>query len=309
MDRFTTIGIDIGGTKIAAGVVSFPEGRVCISRIIPTAITRGGEAILSDVIALAATLLAEAGAMGLKVRGIGVGLCEIVDIDGNIRSENCIPWRELPVRQRLEKLAPVVIDADVRVAACAEALFGAGKSFRIFLYVTVGTGISSCLMLDGKPFLGARGATGTMASSPLHSICSQCGTVSDRTLEEMASGPALVARYNKKAKTQVETGEAVLAAAGNGDPTAIEVVQSAGEALGQTLGLLVGVLDPEAIIIGGGLGLSGGLYWKNLIDSTRRHIWSPVHRDLPILPAAMGRETGVVGAAAVAWEKFRAADS
>jgi glucokinase len=197
----------------------------------------------------------------------------------------------------------VKIEADVRAAALAEAIFGAGKPFEQFLYVTVGTGISCCLVLEGKPFTGARGAAGTMASSPVSVACELCGHVSRRTLEEIASGPALVARLNQRRLGSATSGEDVLAAAAAGQTNAVEIVRSAGVALGTTVGLLVNVLDPEAIVIGGGLGLSIGLYWETFITAVRRHIWSDVHRDLPIVRAGTGLDAGLIGAAAVAWKE------
>jgi glucokinase len=298
----SAIGVDVGGTKIAAGLVTFPKGEVCLRRQIPTAPARGGEAVFAAVRRLCEELAVEAREQNQRVNGIGVGVCELVDLRGNIVSENCIAWKDAPVRERLSKLAPTIIEADVRAAALAEGLFGAGKPFRQFLYVTVGTGISCCLMLDGKPYIGARGATGTMASSPLSIECERCGHVSQRTLEEIASGPALVARYNRQ--HSADSGQAVMAAAVAGNAAAARVVRLGAEALGSTLGLLVGTLDPEAVVVGGGLGLSEGLFWESFVGSTRGHIWSEIQRDLPILRAAMGSDAGLIGAAAAAWKEY-----
>jgi glucokinase len=141
-----------------------------------------------------------------------------------------------------------------------------------------------------------------MASSPISVQCDECGGVNDRTLEEIASGPALVARYNKPKGSGARTGNDVIMAAVRGDTEALSVARSAGEALGSVVGLLINVLDPEAVIVGGGLGLSEGPYWESFLDSTRRHIWSDVHREVPILRAQTGQNAGVIGAAAVAWK-------
>jgi glucokinase len=303
-EQFTAVGIDVGGTKVAAGVVTFPEGKLWSKAVIRTEARRGGEAVLHDVQRLAKKLANDSEGAGNKVKGIGLGLCELVDPLGRILSANCIHWLDQPVAEQLGELAPLVIEADVRAAALAEALFGAGRSFHIFLFITVGTGISSCLMVEGEPFLGARGATGTMASSPITWACEKCGFPANRTLEEVASGPGLVARLNKRCAGSAQSGEDVLVAASQGNVDARDVIQSAGESLGSAVGLLVNVLDPEAIIIGGGLGLSEGLYWESLVASTRRHIWSEVHRELPILRAGTGQNAGIIGAAAAAWKKF-----
>lgn len=299
---FCAIGLDVGGTKIAGGVVSFPDAVVRVQHTIPTLASRGGAAVLDDVERLAQRLAAEAVALRLDVDAVGLGLCELVSPKGDILSANCVDWLKLPVRERLAAIAPTTLDADVRAAARAEALFGAGKPFRQFLYVTVGTGIASCLVLDGIPFTGARGATGTMASSPVCVPCERCGQSNRRTLEQLAAGPALVARYNEFHPGAAKTGHDVLAAAAAGDNEAIFVTRSAGEALESAVGQLVNVLDPEAVIVGGGLGLSEGLFWDEFIAATRRYIWSEVHRDLPILRAATGTHAGLIGAAAIDWK-------
>jgi glucokinase len=298
------IGLDVGGTKIAGGIVT-PDGKVIARRIVPTLPQRGGEAVLADALELAVSLRDETKAAGRRVVAVGIGICELVDLHGRVASAQTIPWRGLPVQKRFSEIAPAVVDADSRAAAFCEAKFGAGRNYRIFLYLTVGTGIGSSLVLDGLPYAGAHGATGTLASSPLTTRCTGCDAVLRPVLEEIASGPALVSRYNQLAGACVARAEEVLAAATAGDRHAIQVVETAGEALGATVGLMVNVLDPEAIVVGGGLGTAGGLYWESLIASTRQHIWSDIHRDLPILTAAYSRDAGFVGAAALALQKFK----
>jgi glucokinase len=300
------LGLDVGGTKIAAGIVQFPQGRVLLEQARPTLSERGARAVLEETGALGEALAAQASAAGLQVCAVGLGLCELVDPQGSILSANCIDWTNDQVRKRLSHLGPVTIEADVRAAARAEALFGAGRPHRVFLYLTVGTGISACLMLEGAPYLGARGATGTLGSSSLSVPCEGCGQVNLRTLEEIASGPALVARLNRIAPGTAATAQEVLTAARAANPHAQWVARTAGEALGAVLGLVVGTLDPEAVVVGGGLGLATGPYWDAFVDSTRRHIWSDAQRALPILRAVTGPAAGFIGAAAAAWQAHSA---
>lgn len=296
-DGLLTLGLDVGGTKIAAGLVHFPSARVELRRQIPTQPARGGAAVLTELAQLSQELLREAGIPASALAGTGLGLCELVAPSGEILSANCLPWKQHDVQTALGFLGSVTVEADVRAAARAEACFGAGRPFRSFLYVTVGTGIASCLVLEGQPYVGARGATGTMASSPLSVPCEHCGQTTRRTLEELASGPALVARYNQRRPGGATSGQDVLSAAAAGDVAAQAVVKSAGGALHASVALLVNVLDPEAVIVGGGLGLSQGPYWTEFLEATRRHIWSDVHRDLPILRAETGLDAGLIGAA------------
>jgi glucokinase len=295
--EFTAIGVDMGGTKIAAGVVSFPSGRVRTRRTIPTLPQRGGPVVLAQVEQLVSELAAELG-FDQPVAAIGVGVCEIVNEAGDILSAACLDWKGGLVRERLSAIAPTVIEADVRAAALAEALFGAGREVSVFLYVSIGTGIASCLVIDGQPFTGTRGATGTMASGPIPAFGSDDLHL---TLEQVASGPALVSRF-RALGGQAGCAEEVLAAAA-GDGVAAKVVRSGAGVLGASIGALVNVLDPAKVILGGGLGLSEGLFRDTLIHSARRHIWWEGHRDLPIVPATLGADAGWLGAAASAWQR------
>jgi glucokinase len=296
--RLCAIGIDVGGTKIAGGIVAADSGQRLARRVIPTLAQRGGAAVLDDTFELAQQLVVEAQDIGYRVLGIGLGICELVDPQGNVTSAYNFDWCHLPVRQRLATLAPTVIESDVRAGALAEARFGAGQPYKLFCYVTVGTGISSCFMQEGRPFAGARGNALVLATMPLSTTCTACGAELHPVLEEFAAGPALVARYNQVHGTAVTSGQAVLAAVQQGDAKAIEIVRSAGAALGNSVAFLCNVLDPEAVIVGGGLGLAGGLYWESFVQATRSHIYAADTRQLPILPAALGADVGVIGAAA-----------
>lgn len=291
------LGVDVGGTKIAAGLVMWPSGEILCRRTIPTRAERGGEAVLQDVLALARQLKEEARHNLWRVTGAGLGVAELVDAEGRVTSGHTIRWEGLPVRELLSDVAPAVIDADVRAAALGEAWFGAGKPFGSFAYVTVGTGISCCLVIDGKPWPGANGNALVMSSSPLSTTCGECGAQLSPILEEFASGPAITRRYQEASGRAVTRAEEVFAALAT-DECAQEIVRSAGFALGVSLAFLVNITDPGAVVVGGGLGSAQGMYWNEMVDSARRHIWSKVTRDLPILRACLGVDAGIVGAAA-----------
>lgn len=291
------IGLDIGGTKTVGGIVSLPTGDVLARRVIRTRPQRAGEAVLEDVLSLARDLRSEAARIGIEIEGIGAGVAELVDLGGNITSGETIRWSGLPVRERLSELAPAVVESDVRAAALAEANLGAGRPFRLVVYVTVGTGISCCLVQEGKPYAGARGGALVFASSPLTTTCTECGAELRPVLENFASGPALARRFNHNAASPADNCEGVLAAAEAGDKTAAEIIRTGAEALGVGAAWLVNTLDPDAVIVGGGLGVAGGSYWEHFVASTRRHIWAEAARVLPILMASLGAEAGLIGAA------------
>ncbi|MDX1951324.1 MAG: ROK family protein [Verrucomicrobiota bacterium] len=300
---FTALGIDVGGTKIAAGLVTFPQCLVGPRKTIRTAPLRGSHAVLDDVEHLVRELTLEAADAAISIDAIGLGICEIVTSSGDIASSNCIHWPGTMGRDRLASFAPVIIEADVRAAARAEALFGAGQNRGSFLYISIGTGISCSLVIQGKPFLGARGATGTMASGPFPGYREIASKNVLPPLEQIASGAGLVARFNALHGNATSAQE-VLAAADHGNEHAIHILDSAAKALGGSIGTLVNVLDPEAVILGGGLGSLPGRYHDRLVEFARHHIWWQGHRDLPILLAATGPDAGLIGAAASAWKHF-----
>ena len=301
-NRQITIGIDLGGTKIAAGLVSFPDATLLAKEVVPTLPSRGGPAVLADTVAVTRRLQIHAVSLGLAVEGIGIGLAELINLQGEITSEYSIKWRGLPVKETLSQIAPTRFESDARAPAVAEALFGAGRNFGNFVYLTVGTGISYCLMLEGRPYSGAHGHAIMAATGALTSQCERCGHAQDQVLEEFAAGPSLARRYQEVTGKSVAGGEEVTAAAAAGDAVAEEIVRSASAALGNTAGFLINVLDPEAVIVGGGLGLANGLYWDNFVAATRAHVWSQVSKEIPILRAQLGADAGIIGAALTIWK-------
>jgi len=299
------IGIDVGGSKIAAGIVALPEGRVVARRRQASGCARGGEAVLRDVMLMAEDLRDEGKRAGLCPTAIGVGVAELVDRCGAVVSDATIGWRGLAVRERVGALLPAVVEADVRAAALAEARLGAGGAFSSFVFVTIGTGISSCLVLGGVPVTGSRGLAGTLASGPVLAVGPEGELVSGLPLERYASGPALVARLNQVRPGRVQTGREVAELAATGDAAALGVCQTAGRAAGAAIAQLINVLDPDAVIVGGGLGLSGGAHWDSLQVSAHTLVWSDVHRDIPVLSARLGHDAGWIGAAIAAAQRGR----
>jgi glucokinase len=184
------IGVDVGGSKIAAGIVD-PQGRVLAKRLIATLPDRGGEAVLHDALGLAEALRDETRCQGWDLKALGVGVCELVDRQGRVASSHTLPWRDLAVRERFARLAPGILDADSRAAAFCEARCGTGQRFRSFLYVTLGTGIGSSLIVDGMPFLGANGCTGELASAPMQVLDPESGAFDQRRAGEGGFRPGI----------------------------------------------------------------------------------------------------------------------
>jgi len=218
-DEVWAIGLDVGGTKIAGGLGRFPAGDLTSREIIPTHPGRDPAAILADVAALAHRLFVQVPS-GEPYAGVGIGVPELVDLQGQVASGQTIDWRGISLAELLAGIGGVYVEADVRAAALAEARLGAGRPYRLFAYVTVGTGISSTLVQDGRPHAGARGNALVLGSSPMSFVCPQCDSLVAPVLEEIASGPALVRRYNQIRPGRAARGEEVLALARQDDADA-----------------------------------------------------------------------------------------
>jgi glucokinase len=255
------VGVDVGGTKIAAARVDVSHGAVLTARRLPTAPARGPDAVLADCRALVDEL-------GDGAVAVGLAVCELVGPDGRVRSAETVDWRDTDLLATFH-----AVESDVRAAAVAEARFGAGREEPDFLYVSIGTGVSHCLVVDGRPRLGVRGsAIGTGA--PL--------------VEQWSGGLALARRSGHA------TAEEALA-----DPGAANVVEEGARRLGLALAALVNALDPGAVIVGGGLGLDDR-YRPRVEGALRAAIYDPEARHLPVLSAALGADAAVIGAALVA---------
>lgn len=297
--RTCLMGIDVGGTKTAAGLVMPDTGHIIKKRIVPTDTESDGKKLLEKTRHLAEKLLEDAKQLNFKVMGIGIAVAELVSLDGVVQSDNLIAWRDLPVQTFFESLAPTVLEADVRAAALAEAMLGAGKPYRQFVYISVGTGISSCLVIDGKPFKGARGNALIMASSP-QLIINEHGTSPGVVLESFASGPALLERYYVKTTKRVGHGKDILKAAERGDAAARAIVRTAAEALANKTAWIIDVLDPEAVVVGGGLGSAEGFYWDVFREAVYTCVWAEQSQDVTIVQASAGSDSALIGAALTA---------
>jgi glucokinase len=259
------VGIDVGGTKIAAGLCDLEAGEVLVRHVVAT--PRGDGPAALATCAAAAAIVAPEGAP------IGLGLCELVDHAGRPRSAQTIDWRSLDIAAAFAATGPIVVDSDVRTAGRAEALLGAGRGHGRLVFLNVGTGISYCLLRDGVPDPGARGYA-IIVGAP--------------AVEDVAGGFGLATLAGEP------DARAVLA-----EPRHAALVAEGAVALGAAIASLVNALDPHAVVVGGGLGLVDA-YREAAIAAARPLIWAEDVRDLPIVPAALGEDGAVLGAALAA---------
>ena len=263
------LGLDVGGTKIAAGLVRCDTGVVEGFEVRPTPVADGGEAVLASCVDLAQRVLAATGWKGSVP--VGVGICELVDLAGHTIAATTIDWRCCDVSGAFAGVGPATLVSDVRAAAVAEAVHGAGIGQTPLLYLSVGTGISHCLVVDQMAYAGAHGGA-ILTGAPL--------------IEDRAAGPAISREANRS------TQEALT------DPDCDGIVDRAASLTGEALAFLVNALDPAMVVVGGGLGLQAR--YRHAATARMREMAAPQVRDIVVCPAELGAAAGTVGAALVA---------
>ncbi|MBX7444371.1 MULTISPECIES: ROK family protein [unclassified Arthrobacter] len=308
------VGVDLGGTKTAAGVVS-ADGQVLFSETIPTLNRDGGEAILDATAALVSSLMSRAHAEGLDLAGVGVGSAGVIDAARGVvvsATDAIRGWAGTALTAGLAArldLPPSSVRAvnDVHAHSLGEAWIGAAEASSSSLLVAFGTGVGGSFVVNGRPVLGHRhagGHVGHFASpyaydggTPLPCVCGRSGHV-----EAVASGPAILESYVRRTgQSSVPDTRAVFALAEAGDATAAEAVRIAAAAAGQAVGGLANILDPEVVLVSGGLADAGDRWWRPMEAALRAELL-PALDGLPVRPAALGNAAAITGAARFAFE-------
>lgn len=282
-----TLGVDIGGSKTRVALMD-EAGSILVIDEAPTGGVPKADPGLRISHDIARRVASMAAARDVVVEGVGVGVPEFVEPDGRLHSCLVIAWEQQP-RDLFADIAPVVVDSDVRCGAIAESRLGAGRGVRSMLYVSVGTGISCTLVIEGHAWTGHRGEAISLGEFPVDRSADRQST---STLEEFASGGAMGRRYGGVAGARD-----VMRLAAAGDKRARTVVESSATALGAALSWAVSMVDPQVVVLGGGLGTSGG-EWFDRVRERYRSLGSPGVPD--IVMAQLGPDSGVIGAALVA---------
>jgi glucokinase len=311
-------GIDLGGTEIKAAVVA-EGGEVIGRRSSPTLAVEGRDAVMGRIATLVEWARTTYGPDGLSALGVAVpGVLDSqtgrIELVANLTTD----WNGYAMADGLERLTglcPALMN-DVRAATLGEATWGAGRDYREFICIAIGTGIGGGVVIDGRILAGSRGAAGEIGHMTQVPDGRPCGCGNRGCLETVAAAPAMM----RAAQAAIDAGDAALAAACGGEPTpaalalaarngsqtATRIYADAGREVGQALGSLVCVLDPQAVIVGGGVAQAGDL----LLDPIRREISARtavfLHSSggVEVVLGALGSDAGAIGAAAWAMRRL-----
>jgi glucokinase len=308
-----TIGVDIGGTKIAAGVVDEDGNLVAKTRRKTSASDVG--AIQAEVADAVAELRAEH-----QVEAVGVAAAGFVDASsGVVLFAPNLAWRDEPLKADLSALIglPVVIENDANAAAWGEFRFGAAREVDDAVLVTVGTGLGGGIVVDGRVLRGHVGVGGELGHVRLVPEGIRCGCGNRGCWEQYASGNALQREGRELVATgspfaarlselcggdpQKLRGRMITQAAVEGDPAALDLLADLGQWLGEGMAQVAAVLDPALFVVGGGVVEAGDLVIGPARAALGRQLTGRAHRpEIGVVPAALGNGAGVIGAADLA---------
>jgi glucokinase len=315
-DGRPVVGVDLGGTKVLAGVVG-SDGHVLARCKQKTARLKDRPEALLDLIAEAVhEALASAG-LGLdQVAAVGVGVPGTLDAErARVAIAPNLGWVDLPVRDDLSRRldgARVCLENDVRSAALAEHRLGAGAGRQSMIALFIGTGIGGGLVADGRLVHGSHGGAGELGHMPIRAGRGRCSCGQKGHLEALAARPALVryiarrvargessvvARRHRGDLTRLTSGD-IEAAVRAGDKLATRAARRSARYVGLAVGGLVNLLDPELVVLGGGVVEAlGQAYVEWAAEAARPHILAASRREVPIQAARLGDDAGLLGAA------------
>ena len=309
------VGLDIGGTKSSAALVD-REGRVhrSVSALTPGA--DGAEAVLATAAGLVLSLTdashaphaSDAQGHRGRVVGLGVGTAGVVAPgSGRIVSATDVlrGWAGTDIGGALGDrtgIGRVVVDNDVHAHALGETWRGAVTDATSVLFVAVGTGVGASVVVDGRVWHGARGVAGHLGHLPspeasgIPCVCGGSGHV-----EAIAAGPAIVRHHDAHASEPAGDLRTLARRAAGGAPGAAASIELGARALGRVVGGAANLLDPDAVVVGGGVVGVGADWWSALETALRAELLPPL-RALPVRPALLAADAALVGAARLVWE-------
>ena len=301
------IGIDIGGTKTSVSLGN-TQGKIIIREVFPTDDTRTTLLCLKETIR---AYLRRYDKTRKKTKGIGISCAGPLDLKKGvlINPPNMPTWRNVPLKRIFSQAfgLEVIVDNDANSAALGEKIFGAGKKVNNLFYYTVSTGIGGGLIIDGRIYHGASFDAGEIGHSVILPKGPKCNCGKYGCLEALASGTAIAKIARKKAtksslilkiagkRQDIDAGIVALAAR-RGDKLAQKIYRQAAFYLGLSVTNVIQVLNPEMIVIGGGVSKAGRLLFQPLIKTARTFSWSRPYRSCKIVPAQLKDVVGDLGA-------------
>ncbi len=291
-------GIDLGGTFIKFGLID-EAGRVIYKSSVPT--PKGRRAILEEFVLVSELLRRMAEERRTRLRAVGVGSPGIVSVTtGKIigRSPNIPGWQGAEVAKTLSRATGlrVIVDNDANTMAAAEHRYGSGRGFDSGLYITVGTGIGSGIVLDDRIWRGARFAGAELGHTIIQKDGKLCKCGKRGCVEALAATGAFIEYYGRKIPEQVGI-KYIFDRAKEGDLKARRAILAAADFLSCGIGSALELLNPEVVVIGGGISAGGALYLQAVRQGIKKYATAACRKKITIRAAKLGNDAGLIGAA------------
>lgn len=300
-------GVDIGGTTVKLGLFT-TDGEIVDKWEIKTRTENQGEAVLPDIAEALKEKLEEKKIGRDEVEGIGVGVPAPVNAEGVVQNTANLGWGYKEVKREMEELSGMraEIGNDANVAALGEMWLGAGKGRKNIVMVTLGTGVGGGIIIDGKPSVGAHGAGGEIGHLCVnYEETDHCGCGNTGCLEQYASATGItrlanirLAKDDAKSvlREQEVSAKTVFDAVKAGDAVAKEIAEEFGKYLGHAMANLAAVVDPSAIVIGGGVSKAGEVLIEYVEKNFKERAFF-ANKDTEFVLATLGNDAGICGAA------------
>jgi glucokinase len=302
--RDLVIGVDVGGTTVKAALLDSAGLEYARSER-PTPRHLGADAVIATIIGAIVELRARV-PEAVRLRAVGLVVPGVVDAQQGIAVYAAnIGWRELPLRQIVAEAVglPVVLDHDVRAAGLAELEWGAGRGLHEVLFVALGTGVAAAVITRGQAYAGATGRAGELGHLPVFPEGERCACGQRGCTETYASGAALSRRYSAASGISDVPAEDVISRAAASDPVAQRIFSDAITALGRALVSYALLMDPEVILIGGGMAASGAALLQPLSREVQAGLaWRPAPT---ITNGKFAGDAGRRGAGLLAWRTLQ----
>jgi len=300
------IGIDLGGTNIKAGLCDI-HGRIIKTLVVPSPVKDGSRVIIEAMVDAAHELMKFASEKGFSVVAAGAGSPGIIDVNRGIvlgNTPNIPDWGGVRLRDEIasELSLPCAVDNDANMFMLAESLFGAARGYRNAVGLTLGTGIGGAILMDGKIYRGSGFSAGEIGHMPIVANGRKCKCGLRGCLEAYASAPALVREYKRLSKINDRKidSERIFELARKKDKIASQAVDIWCGYLSTGIASVVNVLNPDVVILGGGVA-GGGEYLRNIVTtSVKEKVLREAREGLEIKIAELGNNAGWLGAAAYA---------
>ncbi|MHB1376106.1 MAG: ROK family protein [Candidatus Humimicrobiaceae bacterium] len=307
MDEKYILSIDIGGSKLMAGIIDYFNGNIILKELIPLKTTITEDYLVENILFMIERLINQCS--NIDIACIGVSVPGTADSQNGVLIYACYSGiRNFEIGKILKEKfhIPVFVENDVNSCAYGEKIFGACKGIDDFLWITVSNGVGGALVLNGHIHYGRFKGAGEIGHINVAEDGYLCSCGNKGCLEAYASGPGIVRRYREKSQNYFaeKTAKIIAEDAHRGDELALEIYRETGYFLGKAISYAVNIVNPQKVILGGGVAIDIDLFLPEIKKIVDKMVFKDPNKNLSIEKTALSYEAALIGAAAIAKLRF-----